>query len=47
MSNDDIARELGFKQSTAKFHVGNILTKLDAKNRVEAAIVARSHWQMP
>jgi two-component system, NarL family, nitrate/nitrite response regulator NarL len=47
MSNDDIARELGFKQSTAKFHVGNILTKLEAKNRVEAAIVARSHWQMP
>jgi two-component system, NarL family, nitrate/nitrite response regulator NarL len=44
MSNDDIAREIGFKTSTAKFHVGNILTKLEAKNRVEAAIIARSHW---
>jgi DNA-binding NarL/FixJ family response regulator len=38
--NREIARTLYISESTASVHVSNILTKLDAKNRVEAAAVA-------
>lgn len=40
LSNHEIARRLGIAAGTAKLHVGSILTRLDARNRVEAAIVA-------
>lgn len=43
-SNGDIAKAIGVQESTAKFHVTNILWKLQVRNRVEATIVARNHW---
>jgi DNA-binding CsgD family transcriptional regulator len=38
--NREIARALYISESTASVHVSNILTKLDARNRVEAAAIA-------
>jgi len=40
MTNQQIATELDIAQSTAKFHVGNILTKLNANSRTEAVAYA-------
>jgi LuxR family maltose regulon positive regulatory protein len=41
-SNHDIAQELVISLDTAKRHVSNILSKLDAKNRTQAVARARS-----
>jgi LuxR family maltose regulon positive regulatory protein len=41
-SNQDIAQELVISLDTAKRHVSNILSKLDAKNRTQAVARARS-----
>ena len=38
--NREIARALYISESTASVHVSHILTKLDARNRVEAAAIA-------
>jgi DNA-binding CsgD family transcriptional regulator len=38
--NREIARALYISESTASVHVSNILTKLNARNRVEAAAIA-------
>ncbi len=38
--NIEIAQALGIKERTVRFHVENILNKLGAKNRTEAAHVA-------
>jgi DNA-binding NarL/FixJ family response regulator len=46
-SNKQIARALCITVRTANFHVGNILHKLDAVSRVEAAIWAREHGVVP
>lgn len=35
-----IAEDLGISERTVKFHVGNILRKLEAKNRAEAVGLA-------
>lgn len=40
--NKEIARDLGISVSTAKNHVYNILQKLDAKDRTQAAMLAVS-----
>lgn len=40
LPNKAIARELGISEHTAKFHVGSIMTKLDAASRTEAVAVA-------
>ncbi|KIH96613.1 LuxR family transcriptional regulator [Streptomonospora alba] len=40
LSNEDIAERLGIVPGTVKVHVGSILTRLDARNRVQAAILA-------
>lgn len=39
-SNQEIAAALGIAESTVKFHVNNILSKLSVENRTQAAIVA-------
>ncbi len=40
LNNRKIATSLSVSQSTAKFHVSNILTKLNVNNRVEAVALA-------
>ncbi|HEV7322890.1 MAG TPA: response regulator transcription factor [Ensifer sp.] len=42
-TNRMIAEEMGVQIKTVKFHVGRLLTKLGAKNRVEAALLAQRH----
>jgi DNA-binding NarL/FixJ family response regulator len=46
-SNKQIARQLYITVRTANFHVGNILQKLGAVSRVEAAIWARENGIVP
>lgn len=41
LSNLDLARELGVSESTVKTHVSRVLTKLDCRSRVQAALIAR------
>lgn len=40
LSNREIGQALGFSENTAKFHVKNILTKLQVSDRTEAATAA-------
>ena len=40
-SNRDIATALGLKEVTIKLHVTNILSKLGARNRTQAALMAK------
>lgn len=40
MSNRDIGRQLFISETTAKFHVGNIMRKLEVSRRAEAVYVA-------
>jgi DNA-binding NarL/FixJ family response regulator len=39
-SNDEIARDLHLSRATVKTHVGNVFTKLDLRDRVQAVIYA-------
>ena len=41
VSNKEIARALGIEVVTVKRHVGNILRKLGARNRTQAAMLLR------
>jgi DNA-binding NarL/FixJ family response regulator len=43
VSNRDIAEKLVITEGTAKAHVSNILGKLQAENRTQAAIIARRY----
>lgn len=44
-SNKEIAVELGISQQTVKTHVSSIMTKLEAKDRTEAAVKAiKNNW---
>ena len=40
LSNADIGRELFMSEATVKAHVSRLLSKLDAGNRVQVAILA-------
>jgi len=40
LPNKTIARELGISEHTAKFHVGSVLSKLNAASRTEAVTIA-------
>lgn len=40
-SNKEIARELGLQEVTIKLHVKTLCRKLDARNRTQAAMIAR------
>jgi DNA-binding NarL/FixJ family response regulator len=42
-SNAEIARELFIGEATVKTHVSNLLQKLDARDRVHAAVLAHQH----
>lgn len=46
LSNKEIAQELTITVRTADFHVSNILRKLDAVSRVEAAVWAKQHLDL-
>ncbi|WP_102225181.1 response regulator transcription factor [Acidimangrovimonas sediminis] len=41
LANKEIARDLGLQEVTVKLHVKNLCRKLDAKNRTQAALLAR------
>lgn len=40
-SNKEIARDLDLQEVTIKLHVKSLCRKLDAKNRTDAAMIAR------
>ncbi|MGH3089572.1 MAG: PAS domain S-box protein [Rubrobacteraceae bacterium] len=42
LTNPQIAREMNFSLSSAKVHVGNVIRKLEAKDRTHAAVKAAS-----
>ena len=46
-SNADIARELSISEATAKTHVARILTKLDARSRTHAVVMAHDSGLVP
>ncbi|MDJ0741086.1 MAG: response regulator transcription factor [Gammaproteobacteria bacterium] len=43
LSNKEIGRELELQEKTVKHYMTNILQKLQVRNRVEAALVAKEH----
>ena len=45
-ANKTIAYELGMKESTVKVHVGHIMRKTGASNRIQAAYTARNLWDV-
>jgi DNA-binding NarL/FixJ family response regulator len=47
LSNKEIAYKLQVAERTVQFHVSNILQKLDAVSRVEAAVWAKDHGIVP
>jgi NarL family two-component system response regulator LiaR len=42
-TNKEISEELIISQATVRLHVSNILSKLGASNRTEAATLAHHH----
>jgi DNA-binding NarL/FixJ family response regulator len=44
MSNREVAGALGIQEKTVKHYMTSILEKLEARNRVEAALIARQAW---
>jgi DNA-binding NarL/FixJ family response regulator len=46
-SNQEIAEILSISQKTVKNHVSNILTRLNLRDRTQAAVFACSFWPSP
>lgn len=44
LSNREVAEELGLQEKTIKHYMTTILGKLQARNRVEAALIAHRTW---
>ena len=44
LSNKEVANALGLQEKTVKHYMTTILEKLQARNRVEAALMARDAW---
>ncbi len=44
MSNKEVGRELDLQEKTVKHYMTQILQKLQARNRVEAAVMASQTW---
>jgi len=47
LSNNDIASKLFVTVPTVKYHVTNILSKLNVQSRTEAVLVAMKHRLVP
>lgn len=47
MNNQQIGEELGIAMPTVKFHITNILSKLQVDNRTEAVLIALKHKLVP
>ncbi len=45
LSNKEVGRKLDLQEKTVKHYMTTILQKLQARNRVEAALKARERWQ--
>ncbi|MFO1143391.1 MAG: response regulator transcription factor [Amaricoccus sp.] len=45
MSNREVAAALGIQEKTVKHYMTAILEKLEARNRVEATLIAREAWR--
>ncbi|MGV6804546.1 MAG: response regulator [Ruegeria sp.] len=45
LSNREIADDLNLQEKTVKHYMTNILSKLHARNRVEAALIAHDAWK--
>lgn len=44
LSNREIGKQLHLQEKTIKYHMTNILRKLNVRNRVEATVFARREW---
>jgi len=44
MSNREVGEILGVHEKTIKFHMTRVMAKLNARNRVEASVLAQKEW---
>ena len=45
LSNKEIGLDIGIRESTVKNYMTNVLNKLQVRNRVEAALLAKERWK--
>jgi len=45
LTNGEIGEHLNVQERTVKYHVTNILKKLNVRNRVEATLIAKREWR--